>query len=79
MTLAEVIYQKSLDLPEDKAREVIEFIESLVNETSRPGLQSRSLAELEERRREAWEFLDSIKIDYGGKPMTDREEANARR
>jgi Protein of unknown function (DUF2281). len=29
MNLAETIYQKSLDLPEDKAIEVIDFIDSL--------------------------------------------------
>jgi hypothetical protein len=29
MNLAEIIYQKSLDLPEDKAAEVIDFIDFL--------------------------------------------------
>lgn len=36
MNLAETIYQKSLDLPEDKAIEVIDFIDFLKNR-SRPG------------------------------------------
>lgn len=35
MNLAETIYQKSLDLPEDKAIEVIDFIDFLKNR-SRP-------------------------------------------
>ena len=33
MNLAETIYQKSLDLPEDKAVEVIDFIDFLKNRT----------------------------------------------
>jgi hypothetical protein len=78
VTLAEVIYQKSLDLSDDKAQEVIDFIESLMDETPRTEPQSRSRAELEERRRKAWQFLDTVGIDFGGKPMTDRDEANAR-
>lgn len=76
MTLAEVIYQKSLDLSDDKAQEVIDFIESLMDENTRPEPQSQSRAELEERRRKAWQFLDTVGIDFGGKPMADREEVN---
>lgn len=45
MNLAETIYQKSLDLPEDKAIEVIDFIDFLKNRSrpAEPGKQTKSL------------------------------------
>jgi len=74
MTLAEVIYQKSLDLPDEKAREVIEFIESLMNETTGPKPQSESSAELEERRLLLKERLSTVRIHWEGKPIPNRAE-----
>ena len=45
MNLAETIYQKSLDLPEDKAIEVIDFIDFLKNRSrpNQPIKQSKAL------------------------------------
>jgi hypothetical protein len=40
---------------------------------------SSSDSDLEIRRQKAREQLAKIRIDFGGNPMTDREEANARR
>jgi len=76
MTLAEVIYEKSRELPEEKAREVIDFIDFL---KARPVValvppeNEQSL-----RRLEALACIDQVRIDFGGKPMLDREAANAR-
>ena len=78
MTLAEVIYKKSLDLPLEKAREVIDFIDFLRTRPSSLVDDSSSESELEIRRQKARDQLAKIRIDFGGKPMTDREDANAR-
>jgi hypothetical protein len=43
------------------------------------GRSSSENADLEQRRRKARELLRRTRIDFGGKPMTDREKANARR
>ncbi len=42
MNLAETIYQKSLDLPEEKANEVIDFIDFLKHRSSTNTLQSKA-------------------------------------
>ena len=74
MNLAEIIYRKSLDLPDDKAQEVIEFIESLMNEASDPQPQKQSNFELEERRRLLKERLSTVRIHWDGKPIPNRAE-----
>ena len=79
MNLAEVIYKKSLDLPLEKAREVIDFIEFLRTRPASLVDDRSSDSDLEIRRQKAREQLEKVRIDFGGKPMTDREEANARR
>jgi hypothetical protein len=43
------------------------------------GRSSSEYGDLEQRRQKARELLRRTRIDFGGKPMTDREEANARR
>jgi hypothetical protein len=48
MNLAETIYQKSLDLPEDKAIEVIDFIDFLKNR-SRPDQPIRQSGALQNK------------------------------
>lgn len=73
MTLAETIYHKSLELPPEKAREVLDFIESLGS------FESGSVNLERPSKMSAREILKDIRIDFGGKPMLSREEANARR
>lgn len=77
MTLAETIYQHSLNLPEQAAQEALDFIQNLekcyavaMSEPLPPGLTPEQIA--------AYSRLSSIHIDWEGKPITDREEANAR-
>lgn len=77
MTLAETIYHHSLHLPEQAAREALDFIQLLerrygvtVAEPLPPDLTPEQVA--------AYARLSSIQIDWDGKPITDRDEANAR-
>lgn len=80
MTLSETIYEKSLHLPEDKAKEVIDFIDFILKKTAQASvLEDGRLQALTPEQREAYEYLDKIRIDWKGKPIADREEANARR
>ena len=82
MTLAETIYQHSLKLPEPAAREVLNFIEFLerryATDTENKPIDPRLLS-LTPEQREAYDYLNKIRIDLGGKPIIDREEANVRR
>jgi|APFre7841882724_1041349.scaffolds.fasta_scaffold00818_10 hypothetical protein len=73
MTLAERIYKTSLDLPEYAAREALDFIEFLAERhglgesvvaTGRPGD--------EVTREQALAHLATVRIDWGGKPIPDR-------
>lgn len=77
MTLSEIIYEKPRHLPADKAQEVIGFIDFLLKK-SESGSQSvdERLAALTPEQREAYDYLDKIHIDWNGKPIADREEAN---
>jgi len=79
MTLAEIIYEKSQCLPENQARMVVEYIDSLLRNSAKTPSIDDCLAGLTPEQREAYEYLDKVRIDWGGKPITDREEANARR
>jgi hypothetical protein len=76
MTLTEVIVEKIRELPEEKAREVIDFIDFL--KTRRAATSSSEEDEPQRRQREALARLDQVRIDFGGRPMLDREAANAR-
>jgi hypothetical protein len=82
MNLAEIIYQHSLTLPDSAAREVLDFIEFLEHRCAvnkEKTYVDERLLTLTPEQREAYEYLSNISIDWGGKPITDREEANARR
>lgn len=72
MTLVEQTVKECQDLPSEKAREVLDFVESL------KGRGRSKNGDLEQRRQKARELLARTRIDFGGKPMTNREEANAR-
>ena len=79
MTLSEMIYEKSRHLPEDKAQEVIDFIDFLLKKTEDSKPIDERFSALTFEQREAYDCLDKIRIDWQGKPIADREEANARR
>lgn len=80
MTLSEMIYEKSLHLPEDKAKEVIDFIDFILKKAQHASSTAdERLQALTPEQREAYDYLDKIRIDWNGKPIADREEANARR
>ncbi|MCA9436865.1 MAG: hypothetical protein KC978_13860 [Candidatus Omnitrophica bacterium] len=66
MTLAEQIFAESLELPEDQARKVIQFIESLKARTEADVLASRQT--------EARERLSRVRISWGGKPISSRQD-----
>lgn len=77
MLLAELIYQKSLDLPEQAAREVLDFIQFLQERYGK--IASDSLPSvLTPEQRAAYVRLSSLQIDWEEKPIIDRDEANAR-
>lgn len=80
MTLSEMIYEKSRYLPEDKAIEVIDFIDFLLRRVGRAADSGDAgPPALTPEQREAYQYLDKIRIDWQGKPATDRDDANARR
>lgn len=66
MTLADLIYERSRNLPEDQAREVIEFIDRLK--------ALASAFEVERGKKEARSRLERIRIPWEGKPIPNREE-----
>lgn len=71
MTLAETIYEHSKKLPEDAAREVLDFIEFL---EQRYAVLTEETALIEEgQRKAALAQIAGIRIDWGGKPIPDRE------
>lgn len=59
MNLAETIYQKSLDLPEDKAIEVIDFIDFLKNRSRPNKLIKQSKAQNETNAlQQSWQDIN---------------------
>jgi hypothetical protein len=73
MTLAERIYQTSRDLPEDAAREALDFIEFLaVRYGHRESAVVNESPCDEVARLEALAHLATVRIDWGGKPIPDR-------
>ncbi|TVQ95056.1 MAG: DUF2281 domain-containing protein [Chromatiaceae bacterium] len=67
MNLPEAIYQHVLRLPEPVAREVLDFIEFLEQRyTLYPD------TELEARRQAALAHLDTLTIEWQGRPIPDR-------
>lgn len=77
MTLAETIYHHSLHLPEPAAREVLDFIQFM---EQRYGVIATDTlpAILTHEQTAAYARLSRLQIDWEGKPITDRDEANAR-
>lgn len=73
MTIAEAIYQHSLRLPEHAAREALDFIEFLERRYASVGAASGQGPEDEAARRDALVRLDSVRIAWGGKPISDRD------
>lgn len=68
MTLAEIIHEKSRDLPEATAREVIDFIDFLKTRLIWP---DEAISE-DISRRAALSELANIRIHWCGKPIPDR-------
>ncbi len=77
MTLAETIYQHSLSLPEQAAREVLDFIH-FMEQRYRVTATDTLPQTLTPEQRAAYARLSRLQIDWEGKPITDRDEANAR-
>ena len=77
MTLAETIYQHSLSLPEPAAREVLDFIQ-FMEQRYRVTATDTLPQNLTPEQRADYARLSRLQIDWGGKPITDRDEANAR-
>lgn len=72
MTIAEAIYQHSLRLPEEAAREALDFIEFLESRYAAANAGAAAPALDQAARREALERLDQVRIPWGGKPIADR-------
>jgi hypothetical protein len=77
MNLAETIYHHSLHLPEPAAQEALAFIQNL---EKRYGVTVAEPlpAELSSEQIAAYARLSNLQIHWEGKPITDRDEANAR-
>ncbi len=73
MTLAESIYQHSLRLPEQAAREVLDFIEFLEQRYPVSEPCGATDPRREGTRREALERLARMCIPWDGKPIPDRD------
>jgi hypothetical protein len=76
MAMAEVIYQKSLALPEQAVREVLNFIQFLEERYEKTANDALPLI-LTPEQRAAYSRLSRLQIHWEGKPITDRDEANA--
>lgn len=72
MNLAEIIYEKSKDLPDDLAAEVIDFIDFLKERTRPPTMANGDDAEDAVRRR-AQERLSAARIHWDCKPIPSRD------
>jgi len=73
MTLAEAIYRHSLRLPEQAAREVLDFIEFLEQRYAVREVPEVPDAVAEAARRQAIEHLAGVRVTWGGKPIADRD------
>lgn len=68
MSLAELIYEKSKDLPDDRAAEVIDFIDFLKTRVRPAGD-----AALTETARAALNRIAETRIHWSGKPIPSRD------
>lgn len=73
MTLAEVIFEKSKDLPVVKAQEVIDFIDFIKTRNRQPD-EVRTLEERDAVRRAALAQIASARVHWEGKPIPNRDE-----
>lgn len=71
MTLAEAIYQHSLNLPEPAAREALDFVEFLERRYAKPPVVSAAVDD-EKKREAALDHLAALRIEWEGKPIPDR-------
>jgi hypothetical protein len=67
MTIAEMIYQHCLTLPESAAREVLDFIEH------RYGRSATQATEDEQKRQAALAHIAVVRIHWHEKPIADRD------
>lgn len=72
MTLAESIYQHSLNLPEPAAREALNFIQYLERRYSAAGTVTEQVSEA--KRTAALKRLAKVKLHFEGKPIANRDE-----
>lgn len=71
VTLAELIYEHSQRLPEQAAREALDFIEFL---EQRYGVVAKVDApESAQTQREALDRLDLVRVPFAGKPIPSRD------
>lgn len=73
MTIAEAIYQHSLRLPEEAAREALELIVFLEGRYAATPAGAATPALDQAARQEALKRLAQIRIAWGGKPIRDRD------
>lgn len=73
MTLAETIYQRSLRLPNQAAREALDFIEFLEKRYGTVDAASDAPTTRDSARDQALARLAQIRIDWKGKPISDRD------
>jgi Protein of unknown function (DUF2281) len=69
-TLAEAIYQHSLELPEPAAREALDFIEFL---EQRYGQPVSPVADNDQKRQAALAHIAAVRVHWQGKPIPDRD------
>jgi len=67
MTLAKKIYQHCLNLPDNAAQQVLDYVEFLEQRHTQPKADNT-----EAERREALAYLDTVHIDWNGKPIANR-------
>ena len=73
MTTAEAIYEISLRLPEEAAREALDFIVFLEGRYAATPAAAATPALDQPARQEALKRLGQIRIAWGGKPIGDRD------
>ncbi|HEU0187189.1 MAG TPA: DUF2281 domain-containing protein [Gallionellaceae bacterium] len=71
MTLAETIYQHSLNLPEPAAREALDFIQFL--EQRYRSKESPEDQSDEARRSAALAYFANVRLHFEGKPIPNRD------
>ncbi|MBK8535732.1 MAG: DUF2281 domain-containing protein [Candidatus Competibacteraceae bacterium] len=77
MTLAETIYQHSLSLPEQAAREVLDFVQFMEQRYCVTATDTLPQT-LTPEQRAAYARLSRLQIDWEENRSPNRDEANAR-